>query len=581
MPPIHTHDVKRLEEPEISTSPRKLSCDTTNHDNCHCQDPAPEPRPTTTITTPTQSSNRARKIQRVSITFGGPGSLSGSGSGSSGSASTPSSTSSPLFPLFEFYTQSPMCHTTSFPLPLKDEQHHPLALLSHTSPLESSTFGLKDCAALASLQTEEDEGRAQDILTSDTSTPDPHNSNPSRSTAPARDAHARFTFGYGNNSDALSLGTSLIFHSSQPSLNPLKANSYHSGRYNAELPPFPLSPPVHTPRIQSTTATHVPPSGDDNYQCDHGQSERHSPSSSSLTQGQGPCASAGEASTASNCRTATCARRSSLSLSLSSELDNTQPTPSTFPPREPRKKRFSFLGNIISMSKVSHTASSTVDKPLPPLPSSDSHSGFLSKKLRPRAISTSAASALELEHRSFVPGLESSISAASRRHNNYGHSNNNHNNTSYRNNGHLGAALQERRPSNASLQAIFNGIQVSPPHDLGHYLTSNVPQAGYSAADGPSLPSPVSTTGSTDGSPGRPNAFLGASRDSLVLNTFTFARSSSSPPPPSLPPSTPTPLRPPPPQRKGSSSCDTAEKSWRKRKKTTCGSWSLFCFFVK
>ncbi|KAI7820701.1 hypothetical protein BC939DRAFT_457410 [Gamsiella multidivaricata] len=228
-------------------------------------------------------SARARRQNRISTTFGGPGSVCGSGSGSSQSTSAPSSPSSPLTTLFETLTQSPTTLTNSFPALAGDREdvfqysdlvsQHPLSNspTSGTSPLESGTFGLDVEAinAVRQRQKRQQQGREG----SDNDTPIMYSHEVQRegaqadqtttsmaSWSPTLEGHrARFTFGYDDKlvkevQDAFPSPPSPMATDTTSTHIP-HPNNFKKDRFTAELPPLPLSSSVHTPRIHSTSST--------------------------------------------------------------------------------------------------------------------------------------------------------------------------------------------------------------------------------------------------------------------------------------------------------------------------------------
>ncbi|KAF9439238.1 hypothetical protein BGZ76_007439 [Entomortierella beljakovae] len=247
---------------------------------------------------------KSKRQKRVSATFGGPGSISGSESGSrsgsgsisSYSTSTPSLPSPLLFPLSEFITYSPTTLSSpTNPLIMNNQiksqqnqrqQQHPLSTeQTSSSPLISGTFGIYVTPPFSNESSPRRRIRTTDevsVSSSATGNTDIiKEAQTQKNWSPKAGSKARFTFGYDDTLREQDVASILPPTSISPTIqrydtNNNNSNSNNNNNNNANdssndiiqpnkdgsnnvdlpqkdfLPPLPLSSPVRSPRLQST-----------------------------------------------------------------------------------------------------------------------------------------------------------------------------------------------------------------------------------------------------------------------------------------------------------------------------------------
>lgn len=434
-----------------ASTPTRHSEDANNRDNgLDGTLPSASQRASSPIpTSPTRDPHHKRKPKRISATFGGPGSIPGSrsdsGSGSSYSAmtaGTPTSTNSPLSPLFMSFTQAPPSTLTHSPTTLSSSalrqqdqytmvsqhplDHSPASLgVSNTGssnvrrqPLVSGTFGFGfDTAptpdrehpiastidlAKDSQQHQHQSERRNDRVSSWSST----------SASESRDgtrARARFTFGYDDTDLSQDILKILPPSSSPPDNDPIE---------EAPLPPLPLSSTVHSPRIHSTTR--VPPQSSNSAAADltladavrydhnsHGlistsRQPRHNSSVVDHTTLMSPQLQGQQETSKQNLRPR---HKQRLSFLVNMFMSTTSSSPAPSSPPLSTVNSAGFATGPSNMSTATGANYNVIEKPLPPVPfaSRSSHEAekfttLIPLSEMPERLTATATSAMVMAH---------------------------------------------------------------------------------------------------------------------------------------------------------------------------------------
>ncbi|KAI8605926.1 hypothetical protein EDD21DRAFT_362402 [Dissophora ornata] len=525
------------------------------------------------------SSSGGKRQKRISATFGGPGSVSSSGSSSSQST-TPSMTNSPLSPLFETFTHSPIAFSSSFPLPpipasspsslpivvieevsihpfesaplpTVNERQHPLSgepmsstlLISGTFGLESALPPLPETAqqqkqqhlygdnasTLSSSCEQSQDGRGEDGEAGEVQDQEKW------SPVSAED-RARFTFGYD---DTTTLEDVLDI---LPPPSPIKE------RHPTNRRPSPPSSSIRPPRIQSTSPriTASSPGSSSSSLSRHPSSKRQS---YATPQTHGPLdkmeeGSAGGVGGGSQFNIPT--RTSSRWIDQNAAGQSLMPSS-----RTRAKQRLSYLANMLISSVTPATAAnntasmttssstppsptynnSSLEKPLPRIPLSDM--ADLSPMTPTIDSEDNTDTPPRLGSTSRIPVKNISSATNSNRNNSSSSSSNSYNEF-------LGSApIKSRKtvpgiPSPSSAQPLplpLTPLQTlqAPSHTYIHTITPQQQHQPLRQISTSFSPTDAAPSGTSSASPGGAfhGAFYDASQDSLMIAMLPFTSSSS------------------------------------------------------